>query len=96
MTESKITLKGKVLSVDVDKLILEFEELEKPIKHVVRLDCMHSESHQEIDNTKIYYEEHKSHTVYIKGDFIQYSNSESLFPEFFVVGTKEVFERRKF
>ena len=95
MTENKITLKGKVLSVDVDKLILEFEELEEPIKHIVRLDQAYSKRPQDVNDVKVYFEEKKDYTVLIKGDFVAL-DSGYLLPEFFVVGTQAAFDRRKF
>ena len=95
MAKSKFTLKGKVLSIDVDKLILEFEELEKPVKHLVKLDRMFSKRPQDVNNAKIYFEEKKNYTVLIKGDFVALDSGQ-LLPEFFIIGTQAAFDRRKF
>lgn len=90
----KITLKGKVLSVDVDNLTLELEELEKPIKHLVNLNRAYPKRPQDINDVKIYFEEKKNYTVLIKGDFI-ILDSGQLLPESFTIGTQAVFDRRK-
>ena len=92
MTKSKITLKGKVLSVDLRSKKITF--LDENLKErIVTLE--YTKEERELYSLRDYYKKHKRLGVLIKGDFLEL-DSGKLVPDFFVVGTPEVFEERKF
>lgn len=92
MTKSKITLKGKVLSVDLRSKKITF--LDENLKErIVTLE--YTKEERELYSLRDYYKKHKHLGVLIKGDFLEL-DSGKLVPDFFVVGTPKVFEERKF
>lgn len=90
MTKSKITLKGKVLSVDLRSKKITF--LDKDLKEKT-VTLKHTKG--ELYSLRDYYKKYKRLGVLIKGDFLEL-DSGKLVPDFFVVGTPKVFEERKF
>lgn len=92
MTKSKITLKGKVLSVDLRSKKITF--LDENLKErIVTLE--YTKEEQELYSLRDYYKKHKRLGVLIKGDFLELDSGE-LVPDFLVIGTPRVFEERKF
>lgn len=90
MTSNKITLKGKILSVDLRSKKITF--LQEDLKErVVTLKYTKGELYSLRD----YYKKHKRLGVLIKGDFLELDSGE-LVPKFLVIGTPRVFEERKF
>ena len=90
MTKSKITLKGKVLSVDLRSKKITFLD-EDSKERIVTLK--HTKG--ELYSLRDYYKKYKRLGVLIKGDFLEL-DSGKLVPDFLVVGTPRVFEERKF
>lgn len=90
MTKSKITLKGKVLSVDLRSKKITFLDGDSK-ERIVTLK--HTKG--ELYSLRDYYKKYKHLGVLIKGDFLEL-DSGKLVPDFFVVGTPKVFEERKF
>lgn len=92
MTKSKITLKSKVLSVDLRSKKITF--LQEDLKErIVTLKYIKEE--RELYSLRDYYKKYKRLGVLIKGDFLELYSGK-LVPDFFVVGTPGVFEERKF
>ena len=90
LTSNKITLKGKILSVDLRSKKIKFldEDLKEKtvtLKHIKG----------ELYSLRDYYKKHKRLGVFIKGNFLELDSGE-LVPDFLVVGTPRVFEERKF
>ena len=90
MTKSKITLKGKVLSVDLRSKKITFLDGDSK-ERIVTLKHTKGELYYLRD----FYKKYKRLGVLIKGDFLEL-DSGKLVPDFFVVGTPKVFEERKF
>ena len=90
MTKSKITLKGKVLSVDLRSKKITF--LDKDLKEKT-VTLKHTKG--ELYSLRDYYKKYKRLGVLIKGDFLELDSRE-LVPDFLVIGTPRVFEERKF
>lgn len=90
MAESKITLKGIVLFLDLRSKKIKF--LSEDIKERV-ITLKHTRG--ELYSLRDYYKKHKRSGVLIKGDFLEL-DSGKLVPDFFVIGTPRVFEERKF
>ena len=90
MTKSKITLKGKVLSVDLRSKKITFLD-EDSKERIVTLK--HTKG--ELYSLRDYYKKYKRLGVLIKGDFLKLDSGE-LEPDFLVIGTSRVFEERKF
>ena len=90
MTKSKITLKGKVLSLDLRSKKIKF--LDEDLKEKT-ITLKHTKG--EFYSLRDYYKKHKRSGVLIKGDFLELDSGE-LIPNFFVIGTPGVFEERKF
>ena len=90
MTKSKITLKGKVLSVDLRSKKITFLNGDSK-ERIVTLK--HTKG--ELYSLRDYYKKYKRLGVLIKGDFLEL-DSGKLVPDFLVVGTPKVFEERKF
>lgn len=90
MTKSKITLKGKVLSVDLRSKKITFLDGDSK-ERIVTLK--HTKG--ELYSLRDYYKKYKRLGVLIKGDFLEL-DSGKLVPDFLVVGTPKVFEERKF
>lgn len=90
MTKSKITLKGKVLSLDLRSKKIKF--LSEDMKERV-ITLKHTKG--ELYSLRDYYKKYKRLGVLIKGDFLEL-DSGKLVPDFLVVGTPKVFEERKF
>lgn len=81
MTKSKITLKGKVLSVDLRSKKITF--LQEDLKErIITLKYTKGELYSLRD----YYKKYKRLGVLIKGDFLEL-DSGKLVPDFFVVRT---------
>ena len=90
MTKSKITLKGKVLSVDLRSKKITFLDGDSK-ERIVTLK--HTKG--ELYSLRDYYKKYKRLGVLIKGDFLELVSGE-LEPDFLVIGTPRVFEERKF
>ena len=90
MSNSKITLKGKVLSLDLRSKKIKF--LDEDLKEKT-ITLKHTKG--ELYSLRDYYKKHKRLGVLIKGDFLELDSGE-LVPNFFVIGTPRVFEERKF
>lgn len=90
MTSSKITLKGKILSVDLRSKKIKF--LDEDLKEKT-ITLKHTKG--ELYSFRDYYKKHKRLGVLIKEDFLELDSGE-LVPNFFVIGTPRVFEERKF
>ena len=90
MSNSKITLKGKVLSLDLRSKKIKF--LDEDLKEKT-ITLKHTKG--EFYSLRDYYKKHKRSGVLIKGDFLELDLGE-LIPNFFVMGTPGVFEERKF
>ena len=90
MTKCKITLKGKVLSVDLRSKKITF--LDKDLKEKT-VTLKHTK--EELYSLRDYYKKYKRLGVLIKGDFLELDSGE-LEPDFLVIGTPRVFEERKF
>lgn len=90
MTSSKITLKGKILSVDLRSKKIKF--LDEDLKEKT-ITLKHTKG--ELYSLRDYYKKHKRLGVLIKEDFLELDSGE-LVPNFFVIGTPRVFEERKF
>lgn len=90
MTSNKITLKGKILSVDLRSKEIKF--LNEDLKEKT-ITLKHTKG--ELYSLRDYYKKHKRLGVLIKGDFLELDSGE-LVPNFFVIGTPRVFEERKF
>lgn len=90
MTYNKITLKGKILSVDLRSKKIKFLDEDSKEKTIT---LKHTEG--ELYSLRDYYKKHKRSGVLIKGDFLELDSGE-LVPDFFVIGTPRVFEERKF
>lgn len=90
MTNNKITLKGKILSVDLRSKKIKF--LDEDLKEKT-ITLKHTKG--ELYSLRDYYKKHKRLGVLIKGDFLELDSGE-LVPNFFVIGTPRVFEERKF
>ena len=87
---NKVTLKGKVLSVDLRSKKITFLD-EDSKERIVTLQ--HTEG--ELYSLRDYYKKYKRLGVLIKGDFLEL-DSGKLVPDFLVVGTPRVFEERKY
>ena len=90
MTKSKITLKGKVLSVDLRSKKITF--LDEDSKERI-ITLKHTKG--ELYSLRDYYKKYKRLGVLIKGDFLELDSGE-LVPDFLVIGTPRIFEERKF
>lgn len=90
MVNNKVTLKDKVLSLDLRSKKIKF--LSEDIKERV-ITLKHTRG--ELYSLRDYYKKHKRLGVLIKGDFLELDSGE-LVPNFFVIGTPRVFEERKF
>ena len=90
MTSNKITLKGKILSVDLRSKKIKF--LDEDLKEKT-ITLKHTKG--ELYSLRDYYKKHKRLGVLIKGDFLEL-DSGVLVPNFFIIGTPRVFEERKF
>lgn len=90
MTSNKITLTGKILSVDLRSKKIKF--LDEDLKEKT-ITLKHTKG--ELYSLRDYYKKHKHLGVLIKGDFLELDSGE-LVPNFFVIGTPRVFEERKF
>lgn len=90
MTSNKITLKGKILSVDLRSKKIKF--LDEDLKEKT-ITLKHTKG--ELYSLRDYYKKHKRSGVLLKGDFLELDSGE-LVPNFFVIGTPRVFEERKF
>lgn len=90
MTSNKITLTGKILSVDLRSKKIKF--LDEDLKEKT-ITLKHTKG--ELYSLRDYYKKHKRLGVLIKGDFLELDSGE-LVPNFFVIGTPRVFEERKF
>lgn len=90
MTSNKITLKGKILSVDLRSKKIKF--LDEDLKEKT-ITLKHTKG--ELYSLRDYYKKHKRLGVLIKGDFLELDSGE-LVPNFFIIGTPRVFEERKF
>lgn len=90
MDNNRVTLKGKVLSLDLRSKKIKF--LSEDIKERV-ITLKHTRG--ELYSLRDYYKKHKRLGVLIKGDFLELDSGE-LVPDFFVIGTPRVFEERKF
>lgn len=90
MAKSKITLKGKILSVGLRSKKITF--LDEDLKErTVTLKYTRGELYSLRD----YYKKYKRLGVLIKGDFLEL-DSGKLVPDFSVAGTPKVSEERKF
>lgn len=90
LTSRKITLTGKVLSVDLRSKKITF--LDKDLKEKT-VTLKHTKG--ELYSLRDYYKKYKRLGVLIKGDFLELDSGE-LVPDFLVIGTPRVFEERKF
>lgn len=90
MFNNKITLKGKVLSLDLRSKKIKF--LDEDLKEKT-VTLKHTKG--EFYSLRDYYKKHKRSGVLIKGDFLELDSGE-LIPNFFVIGTPGIFEERKF
>ena len=90
MTKRKITLKGKVLSVDLRSKKITFLD-EDSKERIVTL----KHTKEEFYSLRDYYKKYKRLGVLIKGDFLELDSRE-LVPDFLVIGTPRIFEERKF
>lgn len=90
LTINRITLKGKILSIDLRSKKITFLDGDSK-ERIVTLK--HTKG--ELYSLRDYYKKHKRLGVLIKGDFLEL-DSGKLVPDFFVEGTPKVFEERKF
>lgn len=90
LTINRITLKGKILSIDLRSKKITFLDGDSK-ERIVTLK--HTKG--ELYSLRDYYKKYKRLGVLIKGDFLEL-DSGKLVPDFFVVGTPKVFEERKF